>query len=355
MRKLILVLAALAALFVAPAQAATSTIGNNTGGSGGTNSYVFNSTQFLNVGVTNVNIRNGVVLTNINLQGVLYSVGTNGAKVVWSNGVPEGTITAPIGSLYLQTNSASPDTVLYVKGSGAGNTGWFPVTQSVVSNTVVFQLGTATNLTLVGGNTGTGTTFTNNGTVLFSLLTTNTYLGLNTGGAVISIPIPSIPASTSFILNSASTATQPGTNSFANNTNAVMNATTITNAGIWRTLPVLLSYVGTTNVLVDLSLGNSFKLIASQASTCLSFTNLPLNGGVSSNVGNGYTFILDIQNSTTMTALITTGATNAWVSGGAATTNLTTLCNVTNGALTRITGCNSCRTNGQVDIVVVAY
>jgi polyisoprenoid-binding protein YceI len=39
-------------------------------------------------------------------------------------GDPEGAITAPIGSIYLQTNGDSATGVMHVKESGAGNTGW---------------------------------------------------------------------------------------------------------------------------------------------------------------------------------------------------------------------------------------
>lgn len=45
--------------------------------------------------------------------------------VFWSSGAntPEGAVTAPIGSLFSRTNGGA-STTLYVKESGAGNTGW---------------------------------------------------------------------------------------------------------------------------------------------------------------------------------------------------------------------------------------
>lgn len=45
--------------------------------------------------------------------------------VVWrcGAGTPEGFVAAPVGSLYTRTNG-SAGTTLYVKESGAGNTGW---------------------------------------------------------------------------------------------------------------------------------------------------------------------------------------------------------------------------------------
>ena len=44
-------------------------------------------------------------------------------KIVTGAGTPEGAVTAPIGSLYLNT-SGGASTTLYVKTSGSGNTGW---------------------------------------------------------------------------------------------------------------------------------------------------------------------------------------------------------------------------------------
>jgi len=39
-------------------------------------------------------------------------------------GTPEGTITAPVGSIYIRTDGSTTLTVLYIKTSGTGNTGW---------------------------------------------------------------------------------------------------------------------------------------------------------------------------------------------------------------------------------------
>ena len=41
----------------------------------------------------------------------------------WGSGTPEGSVTAPVGSLYLRTDGGT-STTLYVKESGSGNTGW---------------------------------------------------------------------------------------------------------------------------------------------------------------------------------------------------------------------------------------
>lgn len=49
---------------------------------------------------------------------------TNGA-ILWLTGAdtPEGAVTAPVGSLFTRTNGGA-NTTLYIKESGAGNTGW---------------------------------------------------------------------------------------------------------------------------------------------------------------------------------------------------------------------------------------
>lgn len=49
--------------------------------------------------------------------------GDTGPSFSAGSGTPEGTIAAPVGSLYLRTNGGAA-TSLYVKESGTGNTGW---------------------------------------------------------------------------------------------------------------------------------------------------------------------------------------------------------------------------------------
>ena len=46
-----------------------------------------------------------------------------GAKIFNGAGTPEGSQTAPIGSMYLRSDGGA-GTTLYIKESGAGNTGW---------------------------------------------------------------------------------------------------------------------------------------------------------------------------------------------------------------------------------------
>jgi hypothetical protein len=51
------------------------------------------------------------------------TVGTSGPKWQSGTGTPEGAVTAPVGSLFSRTDGGA-STTLYVKESGAGNTGW---------------------------------------------------------------------------------------------------------------------------------------------------------------------------------------------------------------------------------------
>lgn len=60
--------------------------------------------------VTKIN----AILTELAITGITISTGT---------GTPEAAVTAAIGSLYLNL-SGGASTTLYVKTSGAGNTGW---------------------------------------------------------------------------------------------------------------------------------------------------------------------------------------------------------------------------------------
>jgi hypothetical protein len=46
-----------------------------------------------------------------------------GVKIQAGTGSPEGSLTAPIGSMYLRKDGGA-STTLYIKTSGTGNTGW---------------------------------------------------------------------------------------------------------------------------------------------------------------------------------------------------------------------------------------
>jgi len=44
-------------------------------------------------------------------------------KIRFGTGTPEGAVTAPVGTLFLRSDGGA-STTLYVKQTGAGNTGW---------------------------------------------------------------------------------------------------------------------------------------------------------------------------------------------------------------------------------------
>ena len=53
----------------------------------------------------------------------LFLGATGTVQVLTGTATPEGAVTAPVGSLFLRTDGGA-GTTLYVKESGAGNTGW---------------------------------------------------------------------------------------------------------------------------------------------------------------------------------------------------------------------------------------
>ena len=52
------------------------------------------------------------------------SLGTNAQLITYGSGSPESVETAPVGSMYLDGSASGASSVLWVKGSGVGNTGW---------------------------------------------------------------------------------------------------------------------------------------------------------------------------------------------------------------------------------------
>lgn len=69
--------------------------------------------------------------SNVRAQAGNLVIGTAGKGIEFSGGLiwrtgtgtPEGAVTAPVGSLFTRTDGGA-NTTLYVKESGAGNTGW---------------------------------------------------------------------------------------------------------------------------------------------------------------------------------------------------------------------------------------
>jgi hypothetical protein len=60
---------------------------------------------------------------SVGVGSVIYVGGDTGPTLSSGTGSPEGVVTAPPGSLYMNS-SGGANTSLYVKESGIGNTGW---------------------------------------------------------------------------------------------------------------------------------------------------------------------------------------------------------------------------------------
>jgi len=69
------------------------------------------------------NNRRWVLTANIGGTAQPLKLDLNGALLIADNGSPEGSVAAPLGSIYLRLNGSAGQ-VLYVKTSGTGNTGW---------------------------------------------------------------------------------------------------------------------------------------------------------------------------------------------------------------------------------------
>lgn len=67
--------------------------------------------------------------TTIRFNNDRIQLGSTLVDVRTGSGSPEGIVTAPVGSLFLR-NDGSSGTTLYIKESGAGNTGWVAVNPS---------------------------------------------------------------------------------------------------------------------------------------------------------------------------------------------------------------------------------
>jgi hypothetical protein len=79
--------------------------------------------------VFGTNDASGVSIVKSGVTGI-FSLGAASARAAWGSlyeyfgsGTPESVVTAPVGAIYHRTNGGA-GTSLYVKESGAGNTGW---------------------------------------------------------------------------------------------------------------------------------------------------------------------------------------------------------------------------------------
>lgn len=62
----------------------------------------------------------------VDKDGIIDRLNSTDLKITAGTGSPEGVVTAPVGSVFYRTNGAA-GTTMYVKSSGAGNTGWIAV------------------------------------------------------------------------------------------------------------------------------------------------------------------------------------------------------------------------------------
>jgi len=101
--------------------------------------------------------------TNINLDctnGYVTAVKhnfANGVQITTGTGTPEAAVTAPVGSAFLRSDG-STNTTLYVKQTGAGNTGWVGMGSGGTALTISTQAGTT--YTLAVGDNGSLIRFT---------------------------------------------------------------------------------------------------------------------------------------------------------------------------------------------------
>lgn len=89
-----------------------------------------------------------------------------GPKLIAGSGDPEGNVTAPIGTLYLRSNG-STSTAVYVKETGAGNTGWVALNRAVL--TVAASAPSDPTVHNLWFNTGTGKLLGYDGATWFDL------------------------------------------------------------------------------------------------------------------------------------------------------------------------------------------
>ena len=73
-------------------------------------------------GVTDADL-GGVDADNAEGWANIYIGSTDGVRITSGSGTPEAAVTAPVGSLFLRVDGGA-STTLYIKESGAGNTGW---------------------------------------------------------------------------------------------------------------------------------------------------------------------------------------------------------------------------------------
>lgn len=110
-----------------------------------------------------------------------------GAEMRSGSGTPEGAVTGSPGDLFLRTNPASSSTILYLKSTGTGNTGWVAVLAGTLGKSdlpaaIAYEdeanVFTLNQTVSISGANAAQWTFTNS--------TGSSIVGLNAGGAAFS-------------------------------------------------------------------------------------------------------------------------------------------------------------------------
>lgn len=97
--------------------------GHNAVRVGFSDSFATSAHAFLNFGFSRVLFRNSGNTAYVPVQAESVYLASGNITISTGTGTPESSVTAPVGSLYLRTDGGA-STTLYVKESGAGDTGW---------------------------------------------------------------------------------------------------------------------------------------------------------------------------------------------------------------------------------------
>lgn len=136
--------------------------------------------------------------------------GASGPAVKYGTGSPEGSVTAPVGSVYFRTDG-SAGTIIYEKASGSGNTGWL-VNASGVNNPVpaMFPLGGEQSADTNAPSTSNTTYASYMGRADAAYTTINLRTEVNTAAATITWAEVGIGTASAITLNGAASITRRG-------------------------------------------------------------------------------------------------------------------------------------------------
>ncbi len=117
---------------------------------------IANTTSSTSATTGSLTIGNGTAATNVGIGGGNVTAGAliTGANLRSGTGSPEGVVTAPVGTVFERTDGGT-GTTLYIKETGAGNTGWVAVAASGTGTVTSVSVTTANG---VSGSVATATT-----------------------------------------------------------------------------------------------------------------------------------------------------------------------------------------------------